>query len=230
MANAVGGDGGTAGGAGGTNAAGLATGALGFGLGLTGYGQTQPTPINLPATNNAAMIAANEQGANGVMQTFHSMNDPIFALATSNMDTQLKNQGIQPGTTAYNNAMTQLSTQQNQLTAANEGQAAQLGLTSAKNTFGMQELGGEDQFKFGSANAGITGLNQAANASAGTGLLNSALTYGLTPQTAGGASLLGGATSGLYNSLFGSPTNAQVPDSNMPGGTDYSTVLSGLDY
>jgi hypothetical protein len=216
-------------------AAGLATGALGFGMGLTGYGQTQPQPYNLPATNNAAMIAAQQQGQSGVRQTFQAMNDPIMKLQTSNMDTQLKNQGIQPGTTAYNNAMTQLSTQQNQLTAANEGQAAQLGLTEAKNTFGMQEQGGMDAFKNATINAALTGTNQQSNVTGGNQLLNSALTYGLTSPGQGQSSPLGGLFGSAYNGLFGSPTAAsygtsQVADQSMPGGTDYSTVLSGLQY
>jgi hypothetical protein len=68
-----------------------------------GYGAGNPT-------TTIGNLASGLTGQN--MSAYLASADPFFATQTSQLDTQLRNQGLTPGTPAYDNAMRSLTTNQ----------------------------------------------------------------------------------------------------------------------
>ena len=68
---------------------------------------------NYGASNPTTTIGNLSSGLTGQnMQAYLASADPFFATQTSQLDTQLRNQGLTPGTPAYDNAMRSLTTNQ----------------------------------------------------------------------------------------------------------------------
>lgn len=78
--------------------------------------------------------AASQQTAKTLNSWQQAYNQPIFNQQQSNLDAQLRNQGLQPGTEAWNNAQNLLARNQgdvtNQYLTQNQGQAFNQALTA----------------------------------------------------------------------------------------------------
>jgi|SRR5580700_5763945 hypothetical protein len=72
-------------------------------LGGANYGGASPTDV-------IGNLSSGLTGQN--MQAYLASADPFFATQSSQLDTQLRNQGLQPGQPAYDNAMRSLDTNQ----------------------------------------------------------------------------------------------------------------------
>ena len=82
-----------------------------------------------PAIQNA--INQQYQAQTGLLQ-------PTFGIQQQSLDTQLANQGLQPGTDAYNNAKNLLAQQQNNAYTQVANNATQTGLAEQNQLFGQQ--------------------------------------------------------------------------------------------
>jgi len=71
------------------------------------------TGANYGGTDPATAVGdATKGGTQAMMQNFTDYMNPYFTTQTSQLDTQLKNQGLQPGSPAYDNAMRGLQNNQ----------------------------------------------------------------------------------------------------------------------
>jgi hypothetical protein len=83
-------------------------------------------------------FGANEQQAiDAASQQFHALNDPMFNMQSTQLDTQLRNQGLFPGDKAYNDAMMAMQNRQSQLTSASNAQAVTAGQAEQAKLFGQ---------------------------------------------------------------------------------------------
>lgn len=124
---------------------------------LTGTGQTlagqagtsATTPLDVNQTANNGIIAQGPQAidqnaTNSIYAGENALLQPTFQQQQTDLQDQLSRAGISVGNDAYNNAETQLGTQQNQATNAAMGTATSQGITSANNMFNLA-LQGQNQ-------------------------------------------------------------------------------------
>jgi len=151
-------------------------------MGATPTAQTYSTP-NLQSNINTSGVTPVDTSntyantaANAAFQQYTNQNAPLQQLATTNLDTQLQNQGLKPGDAAYDQAMLQL---RNQQSTANT--QASLGSTQ----FGVQGgqiMQGEDlannQNQFNQAGTQATFANSAAQSTLQDQLSAGQQTYG----------------------------------------------------
>lgn len=115
----------------------------------TQAGGTATTPLNVNQTANNGIIASGPQAidqnaTNTIYQGEQALLQPTFKQQQTDLQDQLSRAGISVGNDAYNNAETQLGTQQNQATNAALGTATGQGITSANNMFNLA-LQGQNQ-------------------------------------------------------------------------------------
>lgn len=107
------------------------------------------TPLNFSGVNNDIIQggpqAIDQTATNSIYQGENALLQPTFAQQQQDLQDQLSRQGIPVGSEAYNNAQTQLGTQQNQARTAALGSATGQGITSANNMFNMALLGQNQQ-------------------------------------------------------------------------------------
>jgi len=103
------------------------------------------TPLNFSGVNNDILQKGPQALYQPVTdQIFAGQNallQPTFAQQKQDLEDQLSRQGIPVGSPAYENAMTQLGTQQNQALTAASGNAAATGAATAGNMFNLALLG-----------------------------------------------------------------------------------------
>jgi hypothetical protein len=127
------------------------------------------TPVDSSNTyaNNAA---------NAAFQQYTTQNQPLQQLATTQLDTQLQNQGLKPGDAAYDQAMLQLRNQQSTANTQASLGATQFGVQ------GGQIMQGEDlannQNQFSQAGTQATFANSAAQTTLQDQLSSGAQSYG----------------------------------------------------
>ena len=149
-----------------------------------------------PAIQNAVNSQFNAQM--GLLQ-------PTYGIQSEQLDTQLANQGLQPGTDAYNNAKNLLAQQQNNSYAQVANNAEQTGLAQQNQMFGQQ------------VTAQNNPLNQYLALNSGTQVQNPTFPTQNTASAAG-TNVLGG-----YQLAYGAGLNG----SNYATGQQNS-MLSGL--
>jgi len=135
-----------------------------------------------PAIQNA--INSQFKAQTGLLQ-------PTFGIQSEQLDTQLANQGLQPGSDAYNNAKNLLAQQQNNAYTQIANNATQTGLTQQNQMFGQQ------------VTAQNNPLNQYLALQNGTQVQNPAFPTQAT-SSAGGTNVLGGYQLAYQGGLNGS--------------------------
>lgn len=120
-----------------------------------GYSNVGPMAATPGATTTAGTIPNpqqfDQQASDAAMNEFNTYNQPLMQQAQSQLDTQLRNQGLDPTDQAYKTAMSNLMNSQNMQTSQAEqqavltgaqigGQQAQTALAGQGQEFG-QELG-----------------------------------------------------------------------------------------
>lgn len=102
-------------------------------------------PLNFSGANNdiiqAGPQALYQPVTNQVFQGEQALLQPTFTQQQTDLQDQLSRQGIPIGSQAYENAQTQLGTQQNQALTAAAGNAASTGASTAGNMFNLALLG-----------------------------------------------------------------------------------------
>ena len=149
-----------------------------------------------PAIQNA--INSQYQAQMGLLQ-------PTFGIQSEQLDTQLANEGLQPGTDAYNNAKNLLAQQQNNAYSQVANNAEQTGLAQQNQMFGQQ------------VTAQNNPLNQYLALNSGTQVQNPTFPTQNT-SSAAGTNVLGG-----YQLAYGAGLNG----SNYATGQQNS-LLNGL--
>lgn len=122
-----------------------------------------------------------------MMSAYQAGNQPMQQTARQQMDTQLKNQGLQPGEPGYDNAMRSLDTSQTLANDTANANYANTAFGQASSLYGMPMQMAESMATFGSPQqpnqdfVNSPGLNiQPANLTGATANENQALTGGLT--------------------------------------------------
>ena len=192
-----------------------------------------------------------------MMNNWQSATQPFFTTQTQQLDTQLRNQGLFPGSPGYDNAMRSLTTNQGY---AAEGAAAQFQPTAfgeATNLFQMPATLGTSLASFGAGNAAGTGQNlvntpglsiQPANLTGATATEQQALNQQYQAQMdqynglmkgifgVGGTVLgtaLGGPAGGALGGSLGGAMSGLFGGSQPSGGmfsTPSGTVIGGYTY
>jgi hypothetical protein len=158
-----------------------------------GYGSTpQAQNYNIPTLQSSIdMSGVNpvsnsntyaNNAANAAFQQYTNQNAPLQERALTNLDTQLRNQGLAPGDQAYDNALLDLRNQQSTANTQASLGATQFGVQ------GGQIMQGEDlaanQNAFGQAGTQATFANTAAQSTLQNQLSTGAQTYGQQTQSA----------------------------------------------
>lgn len=110
----------------------------------------------------------------------NALLQPTFSQEQMDLQSQLARQGISAGSAAYNNAETQLGTQQNQALTSAAGSAMGNATTAANNMYNTALSGAQGLYGTG-ANAAQGALNTGANTASniyGTGTTGAATTLG----------------------------------------------------
>lgn len=162
------------------------------------YGGSSPTKTigDMSSGLEGQMMSAYQQG-----------NDPMQKTAREQMDTQLKNQGLQPGEPGYDNAMRGLVTSQTQANDAANANYAQTAFGQASQLYGMPMQMAESLGNFGapqtpnSSFVNAPGLNiQPANLTGAVANQNQMLQDQYKNQMS--------QYSGMMNGLFGIGSDA----------------------
>lgn len=114
------------------------------------------TPGATTTNNNPSASSYDKSAADAAFNSFMGYNKPLMDQASSQLDTQLQNQGLKPGDQAYDQAMTNLRNQQSQavqqagygatLTGSQIGaQQAATDLAAQNQGFGQQMAGAQYQ-------------------------------------------------------------------------------------
>lgn len=114
------------------------------------FGAAAPGLVNQGASDLTARANLDPTSVTNQLNNWSSQYlQPIFGQQQSNTDAQLRNQGLNPGSTAYNNAQNLLARNQgdvtNQYLQQNEGQA----YNQALQTFGAQQQQGQNEAQLG---------------------------------------------------------------------------------
>lgn len=158
---------------------------------------------NYGSTTPANAIGNMTSGLEGQqMASYAAGNQPIQETARSQLDTQLKNQGLNPGEPGYDNAMRSLDTSQTLANDTANAGFANTAFNQANTEYGLPLSMSESLAQFGSpgsVNSGLVnapGLNiQPASTTAGYNSASNALNQQYQNQM--------GQYSGMMNGLFG---------------------------
>lgn len=133
----------------------ISNGALGSLAGQINQNAGQPLSQSMgdPAIQNA--INSQFKAQTGLLQ-------PTFGMQSSMLDTQLANQGLQPGTDAYNNAKNLLAQQQNNSYTQIANNAEQTGLAQQNQMFGQQVTAQNNPINQYASILGATGVQNPA--------------------------------------------------------------------
>ena len=157
------------------------------------YGSTNP------ATDIGNMTSGNTQA---LLNTETSYLNPYFNIQTEQLDTQLRNQGLQPGTPGYDNAMKGLSGNQNQAVTGYLAQAEPAAYAQATQSYELPLTMASQEMGLGAPSP--SGINATSAPTTPLSISSAGPTYASTAQDNYNQQVA--ANSNMLSGLFGIPS------------------------